>query len=293
MNEITQQPEGQDDTPVEAVATEPETPTPQANDQKNRDADVEAEMRRMSRRSFLWAAVAGAGVWGGLRWMNTRRPEEGIAWPLRRALEFNGEVSRDLFSSARLAPTYPLSRVEKLRVNGRIGMSEGFDPATWQLMVTGLASGEDLLLPLSAIKALPQVEMITELKCIEGWSSIVRWGGVRLSDFMAKYPPATRSGEAPNVKEKPQDLVPYVNAVTPDGGYYVGLDMESALHPQTLLCTHMNGKPLTLEHGAPLRLVMPVKYGTKHLKRLGTLGFSAQRPADYWSERGYDWYSGL
>lgn len=256
------------------------------------DADVEAEMRRMSRRSFLWAAVAGAGVLGGFKWMNSRRLDEGIVWPLRRALDFNGEVTRDLFSSKRLAMTYPASRIEKLRVNGEIGMSEGFDPATWTLNVSGLASGEDLMLPLSAIQSLPQVEIITELKCIEGWSTIVRWGGARLSDFIAKYPPATQSGGKPDVKGNPADLVPYVSLVTPDGGYYVGLDMESALHPQTLLCTHMNGKPLTLEHGAPLRLVTPVKYGIKNLKRIGTLAFTAQRPADYWAERGYDWYAG-
>lgn len=79
---------------------------------------------------------------------------------------------------------------------------------------------------------------------------------------------------------------------TPDGGYYVGLDMESALHPQTLLCYEMNGQPLSLEHGAPLRLVIPVKYGIKNIKRIGTIRYTDTRPADYWAERGYDWYAG-
>jgi DMSO/TMAO reductase YedYZ molybdopterin-dependent catalytic subunit len=80
---------------------------------------------------------------------------------------------------------------------------------------------------------------------------------------------------------------------TPDEGYYVGLDMASALHPQTLLCYEMNGKPLALEHGAPLRLAIPVKYGIKNLKRIGTITYTDQKPADYWAERGYDWYAGL
>lgn len=58
---------------------------------------------------------------------------------------------------------------------------------------------------------------------------------------------------------------------TPDEAYYIGLDMESALHPQTILCYEMNGKELPENHGYPLRLIIPVKYGVKHLKRIGTI----------------------
>lgn len=94
----------------------------------------------------------------------------------------------------------------------------------------------DLALTLAEIKQLPRVEMVTQLKCIEGWSVIVRWAGARLADLIAKYPPSTRSGNDPDVMRRPDDLVGYVSLETPDSEYYVGLDMESALHPQTLLC---------------------------------------------------------
>ena len=85
--------------------------------------------------------------------------------------------------------------------------------------------------------------------------------------------------------------------ITPDGfdfftPTYVGLDMASALHPQTLLCYEINGEPLSLEHGAPLRLVTPVKYGLKSIKRIGTMTFTDERPPDFWAERGYDYYLG-
>ena len=73
----------------------------------------------------------------------------------------------------------------------------------------------------------------------------------------------------------------------PDDGYYVGMNLPSILHPQTLLAYEMNGAPLTLQHGAPLRLVTTTKYGIKQTKRI-----TDERPADYWGERGYDWYSG-
>jgi DMSO/TMAO reductase YedYZ molybdopterin-dependent catalytic subunit len=80
---------------------------------------------------------------------------------------------------------------------------------------------------------------------------------------------------------------------TPDRAYYVGIDLPSMMHPQTLLCYEMNGQPLEDEHGAPLRLVIPIKYGIKNLKRIGRVAYSASRPPDYWAERGYDYYSGF
>ena len=84
----------------------------------------------------------------------------------------------------------------------------------------------------------------------------------------------------------------YTGLSTPDQQYYVGIDMPSMVQPQTLLCYEMNGKPLPLNQGYPLRLIIPVKYGIKHLKRIGTIYFSDQKPPDYWAERGYDYYAG-
>jgi hypothetical protein len=147
-------------------------------------------------------------------------------------------------------------------------------------------------LTLADIQQLPRVELMTQLKCIEGWADKGFWAGARLADFIAKYQPMTRSGNAPDVHNKPDDLVGYVSLATPDGEYYVGLDMASALHSQTLLVYEMGGQPLTPEHGAPLRLYVPVKYGIKSLKRIGTIRFTNKRPSDYWAERGYDWYAG-
>jgi DMSO/TMAO reductase YedYZ molybdopterin-dependent catalytic subunit len=80
---------------------------------------------------------------------------------------------------------------------------------------------------------------------------------------------------------------------TPDEDYYVGLDIKSALHPQTLLAYERNGQPLEWEHGAPLRLIIPVKYGIKNIKRIGLIRYTDDRPDDYWSEEGYDWFAGL
>jgi DMSO/TMAO reductase YedYZ molybdopterin-dependent catalytic subunit len=250
-------------------------------------------MRHHTRRSFLGLAAGLAAGFGAWKWLTSRREIDGIPWPFRKALETNEQLARDYFRTRRLVPTFAADRVKGERVNGDLGLDEDVDVASWNLEVEGLASSDEpLRLGLEAIRKLPRREMTTELKCIEGWSVAVQWAGARFTDFMQAYPPETISGARFRIDD-PEDLPPYVSMETPDGGYYVGLDLESMLHPQTLLCYEMNRAPLTDEHGAPLRLVIPVKYGVKNIKRIGRIRYSTRRPPDYWAEQGYDWYIGL
>jgi DMSO/TMAO reductase YedYZ molybdopterin-dependent catalytic subunit len=217
----------------------------------------------------------------GWCWLVTRSEQEGLGWPLRRALEFNERVANAAFRASRTAPEFPRTLAREPRVNGRIGLDPTIDPTEWRLRVTAESgTGRVWVFQLDEIKALPRVEMTTELKCIEGWSTVVHWAGARLADLAAWTGLASRDGLG--------DLFHYAALQTPDTGYYVGLDMVSALHPQTLRCYEMGGLPLTPQHGAPLRLVIPVKYGIKHVKQVGMIRFTDQRPADYWAERGYD-----
>ncbi len=245
---------------------------------------AEREMRRISRRSFLWAGVAIAGVLGGRHWLNSRSQIDGVAWPLRRVLEINEQITRDYFQTARLSPTFPRAMASFPKPNGEYGLDGDVDPE-WSLSLVGLPDAEKpLMVSLDDLKKLPRTEMVTELKCIEGWSKIVQWAGVRFADVIAHYWP---------VADHPLSELPqYVAIETPDGAYYVGLDKASAMHPQTLLCYEMNGAALTDEHGAPLRLAIPVKYGIKNIKRIGTIRLTDARPKDYWAEQGYDWYAG-
>ena len=260
------------------------------------DRDPRREMRRLSRRGLLWSGVALLGGWEGVKYLASRSNDMGTPWPFRTALEANEGVWHDALGD-RMAPTFASSRITELRQNGDEGLAtDDWDPAAWKLHVEGLGGDDSSrVLTMKEIKALPRHEMVTEMCCIEGWSIVVRWAGARLVDFMAKYPPATTSGD-PFDPHRLDDLPPYVGMQTPDGGYYVGLDMKSCVHPQTLLCYEMNGKPLDAfdeDHGAPLRLAIPVKYGIKNIKRIGTIRYATDRPKDYWAEQGYDWYAGL
>lgn len=246
------------------------------------NGDVEAEIRRLTRRSFGFGAVASLLGAGGVSWVASRELDDGIPWPLRRVLQMNQGVAQAIFNSQRLAPEFPRSAATEPRVNGMVGLMSAAQADDWQVHVIGAA---DRHVPLSAIKQLPHHEMTTEFKCVEGWSRVIHWKGVRLADFLQKY-------------GKPSE---YVGLSTPLDGvdssgradrYYVGLDQQSAFHPQTLLCFELNGQPLSEGHGAPLRLVSTVKYGYKCIKRVSVIDLTDRRPADYWAKRGYDWYGG-
>jgi hypothetical protein len=141
-----------------------------------------------------------------------------------------------------------------------------------------------LLLTMDDVTSLLHRELVTEFKCIEGWSQVVHWGGYRLADLIAKYPPA-RGTEG--------SLPKYVYMETPDGDYYCGFSLQACMHPQSLLATEMAGRPLNQWHGAPIRLHMPIKYGYKQIKRIGLIAYTDMQPDDYWTKLGYDWYAGL
>lgn len=247
---------------------------------ENRPGSPEQEIARRTRRSFLTMGAASIAGYASWRWLRSREPVDNLAWPFRRVLQANESLARLWFSHERRAPEFDDKLAVEPRPNGILGLANDDELQSWKLIVNGLRASDALELTLDQIRALPKVAQVTELNCIEGWTAIVRWGGARFSDFAERYSPESKSAA-------------YVQMHTPDEEYYVGLDMPSATHPQTLLCYEMNGAALTPEHGAPLRLVIPVKYGIKSIKRIGAIAFMNERPGDYWAENGYDWYAGL
>ncbi len=268
--------------PTNKSTTEPKLP----------ESDVpESAVRRRMLKSFGWFALASAVPVGVYSWIKSSPNLLGTKKPLRRVLDANESIARTYFSNTNLVKTFPVeAAVKNARVNGYDGIKTPL-PEDWKLQVDR-EGNEPLLLTMDDIRALPKHELIYDFKCVEGWSQIQHWGGARLSDFLAKYRLGTRSGNAPD-PDNTDDLLRHVGMETPDKGYYVGIDMESALHPQTLLAYELNGQPINNQHGAPVRLIIPVKYGVKNLKRIGRIFFSDTRPRDFWAERGYDYYVGL
>ena len=238
--------------------------------------------RQIRIRSLLAFAVFIAGIFAAYQawqWLHRQPKVAGTYQPLRRTFETNESIFKPLVKNNHLVKTYPVSAAEKVRFNGSDGLQSSLD-SNWRLVIIK-ALGDTLRLTLNQIRILPKTEIVFDFKCIEGWSRRTHWGGVRLKDFMEHY---GLTG---------QEKMAYMGLKTPDEKYYVGIDMPSTLHPQTLLAYEVNDGPLPLKEGYPLRLIIPVKYGIKHIKRIGTMWFSNQPPPDFWAEKGYDYFAGL
>ena len=246
---------------------------------------TDQQIKRRNFISFTVFGVLGASAITGWEYLYKSPPETpgitgGAHKPLRRALNKTELFFRRVFSDKHYVKTYPKSMAAKeVRQNGDLGIDTPLNN-DWKLQVNR-SSGEKLYVTIEELKALPKTELVYDFKCVEGWDQIQHWAGVRFIDFIDHY----------HLQDEAKKQ--YAGFETPDQAYYVGIDMPSILHPQTILCYELNNRPLPMKEGYPLRLIIPVKYGIKHLKRIGTLYFSNNRPPDYWAERGYDYYAGL
>ena len=244
------------------------------------------EWQKKSQRSFAIAILSGAIAVTGTIMVFNAELDNGIPWPFRKVLQFNERIWQTLYSNKNIGenPPAPPSG-EEPRVNGNVGLKGEIATEKWKLIVSpsdNLNDAHNVQLSLDALRKMPQTSATSVFKCVEGWSEPIAYKGVRFSDFLEQI----------HIAEVAKTFA-YVGLETPDGEYYVSLDMASMLHPKTTLALEMNGEPLSHENGAPLRLIVPTKYGIKNLKRIGRIFFSNERPRDYWAERGYDWYAGL
>jgi DMSO/TMAO reductase YedYZ molybdopterin-dependent catalytic subunit len=233
--------------------------------------------RRVIIAFTLFALVVAGGV-VGWNWLNNQPKEDLTLKPLRATLETNEKIFKSGLDSNTHVKEYPISAaVKNVKVNG---IQDTIDATQGRLQIIR-AAGDTLKVSLDELKQLPKKEVIFDFKCIEGWNQVTHWAGVPVKDFLAHY------------HLDGFETLQYAGLETPNKKYYVGIDMKSFLLPQTILCYEMNGRPLPMKQGFPLRLIIPVKYGIKHLKCIGTMFFSNAKPRDYWAEQGYDYYAGF
>ncbi len=207
---------------------------------------------------------------------------------LNRALRIDDEVAEALYLENRRVPTYTKSQITPLKNNYNGATADPGYISGWNLTLDGLASGLSISLDIRNLTTrFSMHEQITRLVCVEGWSAIAWWAGLRFDDLLRAYPPMSQAKWA-----RVESSVNLDGSGNPDP-YFMSLDLATARHPQTLLATHLNGQPLSVDHGAPLRLLVPVKLGLKNVKAITKIIYSAEEPKDYWAERGYSRYDGI
>lgn len=233
----------------------------------------DAKVKRVSRRELLkLTPVLALGAFA------IPKLQEPL---LKAGLGFSDWFSAKLFREGHLAPIYADADVtpfDKFPINDYDEDDPGVDFDKWTLSVSGLVQkpGE---YKLEQVQALPKVTQNTQHVCVEGWNVVGKFGGAKLSDFLQAIGADTSARFI------------YVECAD---DYYESLDMATALHPQTLLCYEMYDKPLTREHGAPLRLTIPTKIGYKQAKYLTDLKVTnVLTKVGYWEDQGYSSFYGL
>ncbi|MDF7647403.1 molybdopterin-dependent oxidoreductase [Pantoea sp. Acro-805] len=198
---------------------------------------------------------------------------------LNRMSRFNDRIQGWLFSGYRMAPEYTLADITRpFPFNAFYGEEDipSIHEENYQLQITGKVR-DNRSWRLPELYKLAQHEQITRHICVEGWSAVGRWGGVRFSDFLHLIGADTRAK--------------YVSFRCADE-YYTSIDMASALHPQTLLALSWDGRILPPEYGYPMKLRIPTKLGYKNPKHIVSIEITDRFTGGYWEDQGYNWFGG-
>ncbi len=252
----------------------------------------------MNRRRWLTGALATAAT---AMLAACGQAGTSLAEQARRMGEGLTRRSQRLFIPPNaLAPTYSRAEISPdFKANGSIDpaasdylalKADGF--ASYTLVIDGLVE-RPLALSLTDLRTRPAQSQITKHDCVEGWTSIAEWTGVRLETLLDE---AGLKPEARYIVFHCFDAL----TQTEDGErYYESIDLIDARHPQTILAWEMNGAVLPVPHGAPLRLRVERQLGYKHakyIKRIEVVESFAHLgggKGGYWEDRGYEWYAGI
>ena len=198
---------------------------------------------------------------------------------LKAISRFNDGAQGLLFNPNAMAPEYPESMITNpFPYNAFYPMAQvpSVDPATYKLQLSGQINDKRPW-ALESLRALPQVTQVTRHICVEGWSAIGKWGGVRFSDFLH------RIGADVTCQ--------YVGFKCADN-YYTSIDMPTALHRQTILALTFRDHTIQNYYGFPMKLRMPTKLGYKNPKLITEIFVTNVYPGGFWEDQGYNWFGG-
>jgi DMSO/TMAO reductase YedYZ molybdopterin-dependent catalytic subunit len=254
----------------------------------------------INRRRWLQRtlAVFGTAALGGCERV---AQSDAVNGTLENAESWTHAVQRLLLGRHALAREYSESDISReFRANGttnpdtddynRLAQSQFAD---WRLRIDGLVE-RPLALSLAELRRMPSRTQITRHDCVEGWSCIAKWRGARLAPLL----------ERASLKPQARYLAFYCAdtlelALDGTGQYYETIDLVDAAHPQTILAYDMNDQPLSVRHGAPLRLRLERQLGYKmakyvmRIEAVESFGAIGRGKGGYWEDRGYQWYAGI
>ena len=258
-----------------------------------------ADVQPVSRRRWLLRTGAAVGAATGALTLAACERLSRTPW-VNDVLSTGEKVSQSVhktFGRSAMAQEFtPADLSPQFRSNGTA------DPATpayqrlvannfadWSLQVDGLVAAPRSF-TLAELRSLPDRTQITRHDCVEGWSAIGKWKGVKLSAILDAVKPASSA----------RYVVFHCADAMDDGSqYYESIDFDDAFHAQTILAYELNDKPLTVGNGAPIRLRVERQLGYKHAKYIMRLQLVETfaplfgGKGGYWEDQGYEWYAGI
>jgi DMSO/TMAO reductase YedYZ molybdopterin-dependent catalytic subunit len=250
-----------------------------------------------TRRFLLGGLLAAPALLSGCKVLDGL---SAVDHPLRNVMEGTNRLThgtQKLLAGDALAPEYTRADIRQgMRPNGttqpqdadyQAFAANGF--ADWRLSVTGLVD-RPLSLSLADLAAMPSRTQVTRHDCVEGWSCIAEWTGVPLAHVLGL---AGLRPEARFVYVRSMDTME--RSLSGGVRYWESHDLRDSLHPQTILAYGMNGGPLPVRNGAPLRLRVERQLGYKMAKYLHAIEVAPDLTdaGSYWASKGYDWYAGI
>ncbi len=162
------------------------------------------------------------------------------------------------------------------------GLAKNFKTRPWNVTIDGLVAKKQVLDVDSIIKFAAPEERVYRHRCVEGWSIVVPWIGFSLSELIKKADPQPKAKFVEFTSADDPRQMPGVRTQVLDWPYLEGLRMDEAMHPLALLCFGMYGETLPNQDGAPIRIVLPWKYGFKSGKALVRIRFTDKQPINTW-----------
>ena len=166
----------------------------------------------------------------------------------------------------------------------------------WSVQVEGLVKKPMKITLEDLLKVHPMEERIYRMRCVEGWSMVIPWVGYSFSELVSKVEPLGSAKYVEFVSLADPKTMPYVGSGILDWPYTEGLRLDEAMHPLTLLTFGMYGEVLPNQSGAPVRLVVPWKYGFKSAKSIVKIRFVEKMPSTAWNKAAaneYGFYSNV
>jgi sulfoxide reductase catalytic subunit YedY len=263
-----------------------------------RSSEITPKRLYLNRRKFLaGTAAVGAAALGGGVLLDLTEPGEGAEAGTR----IDGIQKSKFSTDEKVTPAKDVENYNNYYEFSTdkyepAGLAKNFRTRPWIVKIDGLVTKKKTLDIDSIIKLAAPEERIYRHRCVEGWSIVVPWVGFSLSELIKQAEPLGKAKFVQFTTLYDPGQMPGQRGGVLEWPYVEGLRMDEAMHPLALLCFGMYGEPLPNQDGAPLRIVVPWKYGFKSIKSVVKITFTDTQPINTWNKAApneYGFYSNV